>query len=139
MKRDVRKDPKPKPGTPKKAMQPAKSAEPKPPFDRQSVPRELRPFLDDEGRLAQWPGKQKTQRIAVAYLTTKFEPGRIYNEKQVNELLNDWHTFEDWALLRRVMFDWAYLDRESDGSKYWVRDKAGPPGQARGPAATSPA
>jgi len=85
------------------------------------LPRELRPFMNEQGRLKQWPTKQKTQRMAIAYLATHFESGRIYNEKQVNELLNEWHTFEDWALLRRVMYDWGYLDRESDGSKYWLR------------------
>jgi hypothetical protein len=108
-------------------------------FDRQSVARELRPFMDDQGRLAQWPTKQKTQRMAVSYLAAKFEPSRIYNEKQVNELLNEWHTFGDWAMLRRLLFDWLYFDRESDGSKYWMRSKAEPPGRVPDSAATSPA
>jgi len=104
------------------------------------LPRELRPFMDDQGKLKQWPTKQKTQRMAVAYLAARFEPDRIYNEKQVNELLNEWHTFEDWALLRRVMFDWGYLNRESDGSKYWLRPRAGQlPGAELGSAGTSPA
>ena len=103
------------------------------------LPRELRPFMDEQDKLKQWPTKQKTQRMAVSYLATHFEPGRIYNEKQVNELLNEWHTFEDWALLRRVMFDWGYLDRESDGSKYWLRAKIEPPRAGSDSAATSPA
>ena len=129
MKHDRKKDPKKE-----KAAAPERAA-----FDRQSVPRELRPFMDDQGRLEQWPSKQKTQRMAVAYLAAKFEAGRIYNEKQVNELLNEWHTFGDWAMLRRLLFDWLYFDRESDGSKYWVRSKAEPPGRGPDPAATSPA
>ena len=104
------------------------------------LPRELRPFMDDQGRLKQWPTKQKTQRMAVAHLAARFEPDRIYNEKQVNELLNEWHTFGDWALLRRVMFDWGYLNRESDGSKYWLRPRvAQVPGSELGSAGTSPA
>ena len=100
-------------------------------MDRESVPRELRPFLDQEGRLIQWPAKQKTQRMAAALLAARFQPGRFYNERQVNELLLDWHTFGDWALLRRVLFDWGYLDRRSDGSRYWLRLEAGsaPAGQ----------
>ena len=104
------------------------------------LPRELRPFMDEQDKLKQWPTKQKTQRMAVSYLATHFEPGRIYNEKQVNELLNEWHTFEDWALLRRVMFDWGYLDRESDGSRYWLREAPGQEsGSELGSAGTSPA
>ena len=93
-------------------------------MDRASIPRELRPFLDEQGRLRQWPAKQKTQRMAAACLAARFEPGRDYNERQVNELLLEWHTFEDWALLRRVLYDWGYLDRERDGSRYWLRTEA---------------
>ncbi len=43
----------------------------------------------------------------------------------MNELLLGWHTFGDWALLRRMLFDWGHLDRESDGSRYWRRAEAG--------------
>jgi hypothetical protein len=96
-----------------------------PAMDRQSLPRELRPFVDEVGRLSQWPTKQKTQRMAVALLAGRFHPGQVYNERQVNELLLGWHTFGDWALLRRMLFDWGYLDRESDGSRYWLRTQAG--------------
>ena len=85
------------------------------------IPRELRPFIDDEGRLTQWPARQKLQRMAAALLATRFEPGREYSERQANELLRQWHTFEDWALLRRVLYDWNYLDRERDGSRYRLR------------------
>ena len=59
--------------------------------------------------------------MAAAYLATRFEPGREYSEREVNQLLLDWHTFGDWALLRRVMFDWCLLDRERDGSRYRLR------------------
>ena len=94
-------------------------------MDRQSQPRELRPFMDDAGRLIRWPARQKAQRMAAAILAGRFEPGRVYNERQVNELLLEWHTFGDWALLRRVLFDWGYLDRERDGSRYCLRERAG--------------
>jgi|SRR5688572_8983398 len=108
-------------------------------MDREALPRELRPFVDEAGRLRQWPTKQKTQRFAAAYLAERFERGRTYNERQVNELLNEWHTFGDWALLRRVLFDWGHLDRESDGSMYWVRVPVSHPGSAADSATTAPA
>ena len=90
-------------------------------MDRASLPSELRPFVDDEGRIKQWPVRQKVQRMAAAYLAACFQPGREYSERQVNQLLLQWHTFGDWAMLRRVLFDWGYLDRERDGSRYWLR------------------
>ena len=91
---------------------------------RGELPRPLRPFIDDDGRLCQWPTRQKTQRMAAAMLARRFEPGRVYTEREVNALLVEGHTFQDWALLRRVLFDWRFLDRESDGSRYWLRDEA---------------
>jgi hypothetical protein len=94
------------------------------PFDRSSLPRDLRPFVDEAGRVTQWPARQKVQRLLIDYLAHKFEPGRDYAEAEVNFLLMEWHTFSDWALLRRLLFNWGYLDRESDGSRYRVRPRS---------------
>ena len=91
---------------------------------REHLPRPLRPFIDEVGRISQWPTRQKTQRMAAALLARRFVPGRDYTEKEVNALLMDGHTFADWALLRRRLYDWGFLDRESDCSRYWVRDGA---------------
>ena len=96
-------------------------------MERESLPRELRPFVDDEGRLSQWPTRQKVQRMAIAYLAARFDPAREYSEREVNERLLEWHTFEDWALLRRLLCDWRHMERESDGSRYRLR-----PEEARG-------
>lgn len=90
-------------------------------MDPELLPRELRPFVDETGRLTQWPVRQKVQRMAAAYLATRFEPGREYSEREVNQRLLDWHTFGDWALLRRVLFDWGHMDRERDGTRYRLR------------------
>ena len=108
-------------------------------FDRTLLPRELRPFVDDAGRLTRWPTKQKVQKQAIALLASRFEPGREYHEREVNELLRTWHAFEDWAILRRAMFDWRFLDREADGSRYRLRDPLpwGLTGEPVAPAAAS--
>ena len=95
-------------------------------MDRQSLPRELRPFVDDDGRLTQWPTRQKVQRQAIDLLAARFERGREYSEREVNDLLRTWHTFGDWALLRRMLYDWGYVDRESDGSRYRIVDRRSP-------------
>jgi hypothetical protein len=87
-------------------------------MDRASLPRELRPFVDVQGRLIQWPARLKVKRMAVDYLAGRFEPGREYSEREVNELLLEWHTFDDWALLRRLLCDWRYMERERDGTRY---------------------
>ena len=100
-------------------------------MERESLPRELRPFVDNEGRIVQWPARQKVQRQAIDYLATRFEEGVEYRERDVNERLVRWHTFGDWALLRRLLFDWGYMDREPDGSRYRLRGRPLDPPIAR--------
>jgi hypothetical protein len=53
------------------------------------------------------------------YLASKFESGVTYTEKEVNTLLNQYHTFGDPALLRRELFENGLIDRMRDGSAYW--------------------
>lgn len=97
------------------------------PVDSGDVPPFLLRFLDDKGRLKQMPARQRFQREAIAYLAGKFHPGITYSEGEVNELLMLWHTFRDWALLRRLLYDWGYLDRDPDGSRYWLSEAASAP------------
>ena len=93
-------------------------------MDKATLPREIRPVLDDEGRLRQWPSRHKVQRMAVALLARRFEMANEYSEREVNERLMDGHTFADWALLRRNLVDWGFMTRESDGSRYRLRPEA---------------
>jgi hypothetical protein len=88
----------------------------------------LRRFLDDEGRLRQWPTRRKHQILALEYLAALFEPGRDYTEREVNQRLLSRHTFGDWALLRRALCDFGFLDRHGDGSRYWRRPPKDTPG-----------
>ena len=67
------------------------------------------------------------QRLLVlAYLAERFEPGREYAEREVNAILQQAHTFGDWALLRRELFDFGFVDREPDGSRYRRRERSAP-------------
>lgn len=76
-------------------------------------------FLDEEGRLTVWPGKQKNKLMALTYLAGKFEPDRRYTEHEVNAILGSWHTFSDPFILRRSLIEYGFLCRERDGSAYW--------------------
>ena len=64
----------------------------------------LKNFLDEQNRLKALPAKRKTLLYAIGYLAEKFEPGRIYTEPEVNDLLDLWHTFHDPATLRRELY-----------------------------------
>lgn len=78
----------------------------------------LNRFLDKDGKVTVWPAKPAHKKAVLTYLATKFEHNRIYTEKEVNEVLNDWHTFADWPLLRRGLVDGGYLSRDKQGYEY---------------------
>jgi hypothetical protein len=83
---------------------------------------DLKEYLDTDGRLMLWPSprnKKKQQYRALEYLASKFAFNHDYTEREVNELLNRWHTFEDPAMLRRELIVERYLDRVKDGTRYW--------------------
>ncbi|KAF3885254.1 MULTISPECIES: DUF2087 domain-containing protein [Nostocales] len=83
---------------------------------------DLKRYLDEQGRVKEWPSKRnrsRFQQLVLEYLANQFEIDSIYSEKQVNQLLNQHHTFGDPALLRRELFERGLLDRKRDGSAYW--------------------
>jgi len=80
----------------------------------------IRQFLDEHGRLKSWPRKYSLKLIAAGYLAESFTPGVTYTESQVNDILEDRHTFNDAAALRRFLVDLGILRRTSSGSQYWL-------------------
>lgn len=79
---------------------------------------QLRPFLDERGRLAALPAKYRKRLLAIRYLAEKLEAGRTYTQEELGEVLDRWHTFHDPATLRRSMADLGLVDRAADGSVY---------------------
>jgi hypothetical protein len=92
----------------------------------------LRPFRDERGRFTAWPARRKLQLAALELLAERFEPGRHYHEREVNALLEEWHTFADPAMLRRGLCDFGHLGRTPDGSRYWRRDRPAPGADGEG-------
>lgn len=82
--------------------------------------KELNKFQDNEGRLTLFPSKKRNKIIALLYLSTKFSPNVIYTEKEVNEIIELHHTFQDKWLLRRELINHGFLSRRTDGSAYWL-------------------
>ncbi|GAB2861529.1 DUF2087 domain-containing protein [Nocardioides pacificus] len=76
--------------------------------------------LFTDGRLAQVPAKRKTRAGALLEVLTRFEPGRDYDEPEVNDILRAVH--EDFAYLRRELVNYRYLER-SEG-RYRVVSRA---------------
>lgn len=82
----------------------------------------LKNFLDINGRLISFPSKRKMKLCALVYLSEKFEMGKTYSEKEVNTLLNNWHTFNDPATLRRELYNHRFLNRDSYGKEYTLEE-----------------
>ncbi|NIH81802.1 DUF2087 domain-containing protein [Amycolatopsis viridis] len=75
------------------------------------------------GRLTAIPRPGKLRRALLTELAGKFEPGRIYTEREVREKLAPIH--DDHAALRRFLVDEGLLQRSNDGRAY------GRPAEAR--------
>lgn len=80
-------------------------------------------FLDKDGKIKRIPVPNRTKIPLLRYLAEKFKKDRDYSEKEVNKIITDWHTFGDYFILRRLLVDYEFLDREPDGSRYWVVKK----------------
>ena len=75
-------------------------------------------FLNDSGLVVVWPKKHADKQLVCEYLATKFEASKVYHEREVNEVLKVWHTFQDWPLLRRELIERALMTRNTDGTEY---------------------
>lgn len=69
--------------------------------------------------LTHLPSKPKRTEVILRWLITRFDPGRMYTELEVNEVLKTVYR-TDPVSLRRDLVDFGYLRRERGGGKYWV-------------------
>lgn len=70
--------------------------------------------------LEHYPRKLKKKIAVIATCAQCFRRNKIYTEKQVNEILKG--IYFDYVTLRRDLCDAKLIDREADGSKYWLRE-----------------
>ncbi|WP_411348272.1 DUF2087 domain-containing protein [Paenibacillus sp. WLX2291] len=73
-----------------------------------------------DGRLSEFPRKEKRKIIILRHLLQRFQRGRQYTEQEVNERLAA--AFDDYATLRRYLIIYGFMDRQEDGRAYWVKE-----------------
>ncbi|MFU0790741.1 MAG: DUF2087 domain-containing protein [Virgibacillus proomii] len=71
-------------------------------------------------RLDVFPSKEKRKLIVMQNISRHFEPSIIYSEMEVNEILKA--IYSDFAILRRYLIDYGFIERSRDCTKYWVKD-----------------
>jgi DNA-binding transcriptional ArsR family regulator len=71
-------------------------------------------FFDD-GRLTSIPASHAKRRVVLDFLAVQFEPGKVYPEAAVNDILGRFHP--DFASLRRYLVDEEFLERRD--AFYW--------------------
>ncbi|MDQ0659067.1 DUF2087 domain-containing protein [Paenibacillus sp. W2I17] len=74
------------------------------------------------GPLTTFHMQQKHKYIVLIEIAKRFETERKYSEKQVNELLKE--VYDDYVEIRRYLVDYGLLEREPDGSQYWLGSHA---------------
>lgn len=79
-------------------------------------------YIDEDGKLERLPGKRKKKILdtMIEFLGGKFEKNKEYTEMEVNNILYEYHSFNDPATLRRLLFGSNILNRTRDGRRYWL-------------------
>jgi hypothetical protein len=81
-----------------------------------TLPQNFKTYQAKDGVIRRLPVKL-SKKIALAdWALTLFEPGVIYTEKQVNEIIGQ-HIL-DFALVRRMLVDSGKLVRDAYGKEY---------------------
>jgi predicted transcriptional regulator len=77
----------------------------------------IKDYVKKDGSLKTIPAQQKKLEAILRYIVKSFKVDKRYTEKQVNEILSQFH--EDTASLRRELIGYKLMKREGGGGEYW--------------------
>lgn len=77
-------------------------------------------YIDSQGIVTQLPTKRRKKIRVLCYLASQIPADRVFTEREFNGLLCSLHSFHDPATLRRELYDYFLINRESDGKRYWL-------------------
>jgi hypothetical protein len=69
-------------------------------------------FFTKDGKLKTFPAQRKKKLVVLAHMVKALEFGRVYQEKEINEYLKQFH--EDYATLRRELIMCQFMYRENN-------------------------
>ena len=80
--------------------------------------------LLNSGDLLSWPRRREDRHILMKSVVSLIEPGAVYSETQLNDLIEEWVDLTgrsiriDVANIRRALIDEGYLLRDRAGTRY---------------------
>jgi hypothetical protein len=69
-----------------------------------------------DGRLSGWPAGDQRKLIVLEEIVARFERGRTYTEREVNELIKP--IFDGYTTVRRALVDYHFMNRSA--GVYWL-------------------
>ena len=85
--------------------------------------RELKGFMDNDGKISQMPTKTKRELMVAAIIADKIDAERVYTEKEINELILSQITFGDYCTVRRDLIDFGFMTRKENCTEYRILTK----------------
>jgi hypothetical protein len=79
----------------------------------------LQHYFNENGQLIAFPSKEKKKIIILTEIAKNFKPNQTYTEKEINRILT--RIFDDFVILRRYLIQYGFLERQTDGTTYWVK------------------
>lgn len=77
-------------------------------------------FPDGVGqKLTHFPRREKHKIVVLRAITKLLDDGKQYTEKELNEIIQP--IYEDYIQIRRYLIEYGFMDRQDDGSAYWVK------------------
>lgn len=70
-------------------------------------------------KLKIFSAKEKKKIVTLRKVVEQFEKGKIYTEKEVNQILKA--IYDDFPTMRRYLIEYGFMDRTTDCAQYWVK------------------
>ncbi len=70
-------------------------------------------------KLKIFSSKEKKKIVTLQKIIEQFEPGKIYPEKEVNQIIKD--IYDDFPTIRRYLIEYGFMERSKDCRDYWVK------------------
>jgi hypothetical protein len=81
-----------------------------------AIPDSFKTFADKDGRITRLPVKLSKKVALSEWLFTLLEDSKTYTEREVNDIFGEY--VEDFALMRRMLVEAGWLERDSYGREY---------------------